>query len=448
MKLKTICWIVGVGGALVVGAMIAYAFPSESEQLNSIDSTISRSAIAGASESVTKTDGAAEYMANLAITRSRIDEKHPLALYTPKPGIDGRNALDEIYFNGLPATAQSVDAIKALLKRGQLSRDEKLPLIRMLEGLHNRDNSTGENSDIELELRALAADSDKQVAGRAAIGLSRLGYLPGTESVLKEAFGKGVLQQDDYYGELAHLIPTSPPDKQKEFLAEIKASSNKYASAILSSALNSGADVNAAPFLKTSEDMAALLRETEPQFPSAVGQFSLGVAVQYTEWMQASAAIENANTGRSVDDIIVAKLSEPGTDPRKVMGYLASPQAAPLLASATPDSPVQNLVTLAERNANQNPSNPNMTMVVQEIRGRMTNPPPPIPKPVFTPPTGPVMPPTLAPQAPQSMPQRGGVDAARGLHLRNVRRREGRLIDASFHAGSRRDLRQTKAFRS
>lgn len=390
----------------MVGAIIAYAFPSGSEQLNSIGATSSGGSIAGASKSTAKTDGAAEYMANLAIAKSKIDENHPLASYKPKPGIEGRNALDEIYFKGLSATAQTVDAIKALLKGGLLSRDEKLPLIRMLESLHNQDNSTGENSYIELELKALAADSDKQVAGRAAIGLARLGYMPGTESVLKEAFDKGALQPDDYYGELAHLIANSPPEKQKEFLTEIQASSNKYASAILSSALNSGADINAASFLKSSEDMAALLRETEPQFPSAVSEFGLGVAVQYTEWMQASAAIESAKTGRSVDDIIVAKLSEPGTDPRKVMGYLASPQAVPLLTAALPDSPVQRLVTIAESNAYQNVSNPNMAMVVQQIRARMTTPPPETVKPVFVPPKGPVMPPTPTPQAPQTMPQR------------------------------------------
>jgi hypothetical protein len=406
MKLKTIHWIAGLGTALLAGVLIAYAFPSGSEQLNSIDSTTWGGSIADASKSTAKTDGAAEYMANLAIAKSKIDEHHPLALYTPKPGIDGRNALDEIYFRDLPVTAQSVDAVKALLRGGQLSPDEKLPLIRMLEHLHNQDNSTGENSGIELELKALAGDVDKQVAGRAAIGLARLGYLPGTESVLKEAFDKGALQPNDYYGELAHLITTSPPDKQQELLAEIRASSNQFASGILASALISGEEFNAAPFLKSSEDMAVLLRKTEPQFPSAVGEFGLGIAVQYTEWMQASAAIESAKTGRSVDDIIVDKLSEPGTDPRKVMGYLASPQAASLLAAAQPDSPIQKLVTIAERNANQNTANPNMTMVVQEIRGRMTHPPPAIPKPVFTPPTGPVMPPTLTPQAPQSMPRR------------------------------------------
>lgn len=403
MKIKKVHWALGLGGALLVGALISYAFPSESAQMDSLASMAREIVGVPPLNDPPRTDGAAEYKANLAIARSRIDEHHPLTTYKPKPGIDGRNALDEIYFKGVPATAQSVDTIKILLNGGQLSPDEKFPVIRILAGLHNRDNSTGENSDIELELKKLIADPSRQVAAEATVNFARLGYLPGTESVLKEAFEKGILSNDGYYGELAHLIPSAPPEKQKEILSEIRASSNKFASEVLAAALNSGQDFNAAPFLKSSDDMVALLRATEPQFPSGVGQFALGIAVQYTEWMQASAAMESQKTGRSMDDIIIAKLNAPDTDPRKVMGYLASPQAAPLLAAALPDSPVQKLVALTERYANQNISNPNMTMIVQEIRGRMTNPPPETPKAVFTPPTGPVMPPTPTSQAPQTM---------------------------------------------
>ena len=117
-------------------------------------------------------------------------------------------------------------------------------------------------------------------------------------------------------------------------MAEIRQSSNRLASDILADALNSGKDFNAAPFLKSSEDMAKLLRDTEPEFGQEVGLYGGTDALRYETWLRASATIESAKTGRNMDDIIVAKLSEPGTDPRKVMAYLSSPYAMQLLAEA------------------------------------------------------------------------------------------------------------------
>lgn len=286
-------------------------------------------------------------------------------------------------------------------------------MASILAGLHNRENTTGANNDIALELKMLAADPNKQIAHDAAMYYARLEYLPGTEHVLKQALESGALDTDSYYRELAHLITSAPTEKQKEFLAEIRASSNRLASDILAEALNSGQDFNAAPFLKSSEDMAKLLRATEPGFDYGVGQFGMTDAIRYTEWARASAAIESQKTGRNMEEIIVAKLSEPGTDPRKIMGYLSSPEAAPLLASAAPDSQVQKLAAIARLHSNQNPENRDMAETAQLIESRMKHPPPASPKPVFTPPTGPVPGPEAAPHAPQAMPRQPGVVPSR-----------------------------------
>ena len=148
-----------------------------------------------------------------------------------------------------------------------------------------------------------------------------------------------------------------------------------------------------------------LLRATEPGFDYGVGRFGMTDAIRYTEWVRASATIESQKTGRNMDDIVIAKLSEPGTDPRKIMGYLSSPEAAPLLASAAPDSQVQKLAAIARLHSNQNPENRDMAEIAQLIESRMKNPPPATPKPDFTPPTGPVPGPELAPHAPYAMPR-------------------------------------------
>jgi hypothetical protein len=340
--------------------------------------------------------GAMKYKADLVIAASKTDEQNPLHSYKPRPGLEGRNAMDEIYFKGVPATAQSVNLARALLHGGTLSSDEKIPLIRILADLHNKENTTGANNDIAFDLKILAADPDKQLAAQAAIKYARLDYQIGTELVLKKALENGALDIDTYFQELVHLIPSSPTEKQKEFLAEIRGAGNLMGRDVLVMALNSGEEFNAVSFLKSSEDMAELLRATEPPFGPTVG-LGLGQAVRYTEWLRASAAIESHKTGRSIDEVIIGRLSQPNTDERKIMSFLISPQAGPMLAAAAPDSPVQKLVDVAQIYSAQSPGNLTMIEFVKGIRSRMKHPPPPPPPLVAMPPTGPLIGPSPAP---------------------------------------------------
>lgn len=337
-------------------------------------------------------DGAAEYRAKLALAVGKIDEQNPLRTYIPTAGPAGRMALETTYSKGIAATPDSALLVLRLLKSGQLSTDEKIAMTSILSALYNRENTTGVNLEIALELKNLAADPNKQLAAYAAMDYARLEYLPDTQYVLKKALDNDALSSESYFRELAHLIMSAPPDKQNELLAEIRESSNGLASYILANAINSGQDYNAAPFLKSSEDMAKLLQTTEPQFDIAVGKYGIE-SIQYLEWIRASAQIENQRTGRNVDDFIIGKLSEPGTDPRKILAYLSSPYAMPLLATAAPGSEVQKLAAIARLPSIQNPGNTELADLAAQIEARMTNPPPPISKPVFTPPPE-LLPPT------------------------------------------------------
>lgn len=263
----------------------------------------------------------------------------------------------------------------------------------VLFAIYNRENTSGANQDIALELKNLAAGSNKQAAAYAATYYARLGYLPDTKQVLDQALRNGALPTDSYFREIAHLIPEAPPEKQKEFMAEVLASSNRLASDILASGLNSGQDSSAAHFLKSSEEMAKLLRNTEPDFDPEVGLYPGTDALRYCTWLRASATIESAKSGRNMDEIIVAKLSEPGTDPRKVLAYLSSWDAMPLIAEAMPGSQVHKLAAIARRQSDQNPGNRDMRDLMQTIEVRMKHPPPAAPKPVFTMPPGHAVPP-------------------------------------------------------
>ncbi|MDM0047825.1 hypothetical protein [Variovorax sp. J22R115] len=345
-----------------------------------------------------KAHGAAHHQARLALAQPGADRDNPLVGFTPLGGIAGRNALDEIYFKGVPSTPQSVDAARLLLSRGRLSADEMLPMIRILGRLHDRDNTTGENGAIALELKALTTHPDKQVAAMAAVSYARLGYQPGTESVLKRALDNGVLAPESYYHELAHLVASAPLEKQQEYLAELRANPHRIATDVLTVALNSREEFNAASFLKASPDMARLLRANEPGFDYGAGQYGAVDVIRYREWLRASAAIENAKTGRPLDEIIIAKLSERGTDARKLVAYLSSSEAIPLLANAAPDSQVQRLVEAARRYSMENPNNTDVADTVGLIESRMKYPPPAsASRPGFSPPPGPSSGPSSAP---------------------------------------------------
>jgi hypothetical protein len=407
-RVKKLHWTLLGMASLACAFGIYYNFASDASQvgLPAVQS-VATSAPASTFGSPAKPskNNAAEYQANVAIAASKIDEQNPLRSYKPTPGLAGRIALDEIYAKGIPATPLSATLALGLLRDGRLSDDEKIAMTSVLSALYNRENTSGANQDIALELKRLAANPNKEIAHDATMYYAGLEYLPGTEHVLKQALKRGALDVDSYFREMAHLITSAPPEKQKEFMAEIREASNRLAADILADALNSGKDFNAAPFLKSSEDMAELLRNTEPQFGGAMGQFGGTDALRYETWLRASATIESAKTGRNMDDIIVAKLSEPGTDPRKIMAYLSSPYAMPLLAEAAPDSQVQRLAAIARRQSDQNPGNRDMRFLAEAIEAQMKHPPPAAPKPVFKMPTGPAVPSVQTPHEPRFVPQ-------------------------------------------
>lgn len=331
---------------------------------------------------------------------------NPLAAYRPTADATGSIALDELYARGVPRTKQTVELARQFLNGPSLNGEQKMRMMSILASVHDRDNSTGLNDDIAFELEAMTRDADRRVAGEAAINLARLGYRPGTEVILRDAYNRGVLSETDYGREIAHLVASAPPEKQKELIESAKALSDPLAAEILVSNLV-GNKSNGTDYLKSSPEMAELLRSKEPSFGMPTGQYGGATAINYDEWLRASAVIENRKTGVSVDKIIVDKLSDPNIDPRKILAVLSSPAAEPLLASAPPESPVHDLIAKARQYVAQNENvNPFVASLMREIdqrtktpRARTDSPP------VFTPPTGPLPGPQLIPNAPHSMPR-------------------------------------------
>jgi hypothetical protein len=339
--------------------------PAPSAQRQESPGSASRGSDQGASAAA----AAGRYAAAITIARNTPDPHNPLVAYVPKPGIAGRNELDRIFAQGVPLTTQSALAARALLQRG-LSDDEKIALARILARLYAPDDPTGYNAELLLDLRGLMADANKQVARSAVLSFSRLGYLPGSDAVLKDAFDKKILGPDDYYGELAHMAPLAPARVQDELLSTVRASSNAYAADILAHAINDNPKVLTSYSAHALGEIIELLGRTEPRFPPATGEFGLTDAVRYANWLRATAQLENRIHGIDPERAIVDRLGLPGTDPRKITAYLLTSEAAPLLAGARLGSPASSLVAVSNQYAAQHPGNRSLQAAAQEIAQR------------------------------------------------------------------------------
>lgn len=317
---------------------------------------------------------ARNYLQQLQAAENRSQMENPLRAYQVGSNREGRNRLDEMYARGIPRTAQSVLELRSILSRNP-SGEEKIALARLLGSLYSPDNITGQNADILLDLRQLTTDPDKLVARSAVFTYSRLGYFNDVETVLQNALKQEILEEDDYYGELAHLstAPSLETARRQNLLTSIVRENNTYAVEIL---MDSTARENALGNYSKEEiaALAGVFAKNEPNFPSATSQFGLGDAVNYATWLRATAKVNSALSGGSADELIVAKLQEKNTDPRKVIGYLISPEATPILSNAKLGSPTAELIKTAQAYANQFPTSAIIQQSVAEISSRAGRP--------------------------------------------------------------------------
>lgn len=295
--------------------------------------------------------------------------ENPVASYKSTPGMLGRIALDEIYSRGVPQNKQSIISVRALLAQGVTS-DEKVSLARILGSLYRADDSLGENENILMELRRLANDPSNEVVRSAVISYARLGYLKDSESLLYAAYARDALGTDDYYGELAHLVDIAPARDKIGLTEKIKNSANSYASDILAMSLIGGQEGAKNYPVDSLSNISQIFRKTEPEFSYGMGEFGLMTAMRYANWLRANAVIENQMSGKDVDVAIIEILSQPKTDPRKVLSFFLIPESTPLIESASIGSPSAGLVKIALQYANQFPGNPMLQEYARDIAAR------------------------------------------------------------------------------
>jgi hypothetical protein len=304
----------------------------------------------------------------MAAPQAALRGQQLLELYNSKyrnHPVEGRNTLDAIQANGLAKTADNVKSIRALLA-SRVTNEEKIALARILGSLYSPDDKTGMNTAIAQDLRGLSRAGAKDVARAATLAFSRLAYFPDSPDVLLSAKNRGLIDADTYYGELAHLTAYAPAHEQANLVATIKNGKNRYAAEILAS-LSHDAITMQRFVPETKVQLLSLLEESEPEFPKALGEFGYTDAIRYATWLHTASLLKRDATNASYKDLVMARLSDEKTDPRKIMAFLASAEGKQLMKDVGQRSTFEPLYQRIALYSRQLPQNMTMKELVQDV---------------------------------------------------------------------------------
>jgi hypothetical protein len=279
---------------------------------------------------------------------------------------EGRKVLDEMYALGMVKNAENVKAIRALIA-SKVTNEEKVALARILGGLYSADDPTGMNATIAQDLRGLTHDGQKDVARAATLTFSRLTYFPDSPEVLLSAKKRGLIDMDEYYGELAHLTAYAPANEQANLVSTIRNGKNRYAAEILAF-VSQEAAIMKKFYPETKKQILSLLEEHEPEFSKvAIGEFDYTDAVRYSTWLHATATLNRDVKNTKYHDLIMARLNDEKIDPRKIMAFLASSEGKRLIKDIGRREPFESMHQRIALYSKQLPQNMIMKELVDDI---------------------------------------------------------------------------------
>jgi len=281
--------------------------------------------------------------------------------------------LIEILNLRLPRSEANTIAIRNLLASPS-TPNEQIGLIRLLATQYERGNPTGKNQLIIQDLRVLSASAESNVARAATFAFTRLGYLPGFEEVLGNAFKTSMLTQDEYFGEIAHVVAFAPSSDQARLARALRQSKNSYAAEIVAMQINS-AVLPATWSTEARGEIGLLLEATEPVFPQAAGLYDLMAAVRYANWLNALATVRASVLNKEGAEFILNRLNDPGIDSRKVMAFLDSEYGPKLFQLIGEKARFRVVFEKISLYSNQHPQSGDMKEAVAEVAARLNQMP-------------------------------------------------------------------------
>lgn len=255
----------------------------------------------------------------------------------------------------LPATDTNLAAARESLAKAN-ALEEKVLLIKVLASMYEPRSRSRQNLLIESDIRKLTESGDKRLAAEAVIEYSRLGYPADRYPILQRAHAARIIDDDGYFGELAHGLRFSNPADQARMLSELEQSRNGYGAEVLASTFGNKVLLDQLPSA-TKSRLLDVLAGQEPAFPFAQDRFGGMDMARYAIWTDTVANIEETLGRRSYAESVIARLSAPQVDPRKILAVFGSPEGQRVLREAKDGARLRQLQGRAQAFANSLPQN-------------------------------------------------------------------------------------------
>jgi len=232
---------------------------------------------------------------------------------------------------GLPPTEQNAGRLAQLLNK-KIPDVERLELIRLLGSMYQQGKRTQVNATIASELRREMENTNTTAAKVALQTYSRCGYQADRSSLLERGLRRGLITQDEMAQELGIGLLAAPADAQIDDASRLVQLDRPFGVDVLTQVLTTKEAVRQlAP--AAQQRISLLLLRREPLMPIPIGEYGYNDGGRYADWLHTLALLAESSGEDTYFDVIERRLSDVKTDPRKLLGFLTSPYARPLLAN-------------------------------------------------------------------------------------------------------------------
>ncbi len=255
----------------------------------------------------------------------------------------GETLMKVLGSRALPATKENAASVLALAQT-KVSSDEMTGLIRLAGSLVPELQDQTAKSEIVTFLSQLAMNTQDPKLGRvAALTYSRTGYYPDSITVLAHAHEKSYIGDDDYYGDLAHLLPAAPDSTSQSQIMKLLANANNgFSREVLASLLLDRRILNSLTPASAS-DALNLLRASEPTFSKSTSTIGGTDVIRYGYWMNAVVGLNAKITGQTEPTVMAQLMKVDGANPKVLIAVLVYEPNVPLVRSAFGSQTIQKI---------------------------------------------------------------------------------------------------------
>ncbi|MCY7317490.1 MAG: hypothetical protein LH617_01960 [Ramlibacter sp.] len=242
-----------------------------------------------------------------------------------EPGRPRFSVLEEVRATkALPATSANVAAVLGRLRNVPImEHSESVQLVRLAGDLHRESKNEKDKAEIRSLLSATATSSANPLLGKAAaLTYSRLGYFKDSISVLSTARRKGFIPDDDYYGDLVHLLPFVKNANEQQQLRQLVADGNNAFSRLILVSLMQASNTFDQLTPVAARQVADIVTKNPPLFTNPPDTLSLTEVMSYNDWAITHVRL-TAKFTKEPEAVVMARLVQVDKpDPRSLVALM------------------------------------------------------------------------------------------------------------------------------